>query len=375
MAYRKQCLVAVGGFDPTFWVAGDDVDLCWRIQDKGWVLGFSPSAVVWHHRRHSISRYLKQQRGYAKAEALLAEKWPSKYNSAGQLTWHGRLYGRGNLQALILSPRIYHGTWGTALFQSLYEPASGMWSALPRMPEWYLMLTGLGALAALGLSWPPLLAFVPVFTAATALTLGQALQGARKAVFHPAPNSGREAWRLRTVVAVLDLLQPVARLVGRAQHGLGPWRRRSLARAAPFPTTHAIWCERWAPTEARLADIEAMLHEDGAVVVRGGNFDRWDLAIRGGLFGSVRALAMVEEHGAGKQLFRIRAWPAVPAVTAVLIAALTVGAVFAGVENAWVAALSLAGSGATLALLAYQDCALALQRWSATITAYSDTQL
>ena len=47
------------------------VHLTGWLQERGWTLGFAPSAVVWHHRRNSIKRYLKQQFGYAKAEALL----------------------------------------------------------------------------------------------------------------------------------------------------------------------------------------------------------------------------------------------------------------------------------------------------------------
>ena len=49
-----------------------------------------------------------------------------------------------------------------------------------------------------------------------------------------------------------------------------------------------------------------------AAVKRGGDFDRWDLEVRGGLLGCIRAVAMIEEHGAGKQLFRLRAWPQIP---------------------------------------------------------------
>jgi hypothetical protein len=45
------------------------------------------------------------------------------------------------------------------------------------------------------------------------------------------------------------------------------------------------------------------------VVLRGGDFDRWDLELRGGLLGCVRILMAVEEHGGGKQLVRFRAWP------------------------------------------------------------------
>ena len=56
-----EALEAVGGFDPRFRIAGDDVDLCWRLQERGWTLGFHAGAVVWHHRRDSIRAYWRQQ--------------------------------------------------------------------------------------------------------------------------------------------------------------------------------------------------------------------------------------------------------------------------------------------------------------------------
>ena len=87
MAFRRDCLQEIGGFDEQFRVAGDDVDVCWRIQERGWKLGFSPAAMVWHHRRNSLRTYWKQQKGYGKAEALLENKWPEKYNAAGHITW------------------------------------------------------------------------------------------------------------------------------------------------------------------------------------------------------------------------------------------------------------------------------------------------
>src|SRR5208337_2332649 len=76
MAFRKAALEAIGGFDPQFRIAGDDVDLCWRILDRGWTLGFNPAAMVWHHRRNSIKSYWKQQLNYGKAEGCLERKWP-----------------------------------------------------------------------------------------------------------------------------------------------------------------------------------------------------------------------------------------------------------------------------------------------------------
>jgi GT2 family glycosyltransferase len=73
MAFRKECLEAVGGFDPQFKAAGDDVDLCWRMQQRGWWLAFCPPAMVWHSRRNSITAYWRQQKGMEGPRRLLRE--------------------------------------------------------------------------------------------------------------------------------------------------------------------------------------------------------------------------------------------------------------------------------------------------------------
>ena len=113
MAFRRDALERIGGFDTQFRAAGDDVDICWRLQKEGMTLGFAHGAFVWHHHRDSVRDYWKQQRGYGHAEALLERKWPDKYNSPGHLTWGGRLYGRGLTLPLGRVSRIYHGLWGS----------------------------------------------------------------------------------------------------------------------------------------------------------------------------------------------------------------------------------------------------------------------
>src|SRR5262249_20832071 len=144
-------LKELGGFDPTFRAAGDDVDLCWRILQRGWKIGFSPAAMVWHHRRNSLINYWKQQRGYGKAEALLERKWPEKYNSVGHIRWAGPLYGPGLTRILFRIQRVYHGCWGSAPFQALHESPPRLMTVLPTMPEWYLVVIAFAALSALGL--------------------------------------------------------------------------------------------------------------------------------------------------------------------------------------------------------------------------------
>ncbi|HEX6440756.1 MAG TPA: glycosyltransferase, partial [Stellaceae bacterium] len=76
MAFRRDVLLELGGFDPVYRAAGDDVDICWRFQDAGYTIGFSAAAIVWHYRRNTVKAYLNQQRGYGKAEALVYAKHP-----------------------------------------------------------------------------------------------------------------------------------------------------------------------------------------------------------------------------------------------------------------------------------------------------------
>jgi GT2 family glycosyltransferase len=363
MAYRRENLMAVGGFDPVFRVAGDDVDVCWRLQERGWSLGFAPAAVVWHHRRNSIRTYFRQQLGYAKAEALLADKWPDKYNRAGQLTWQGRLYGRGLIATLFERSRIYHGKWGSAPFQSLYQPGPGRWLSLTLMPEWYSLLLLFGALTSLGASWAPLLWFVPLFGAGVSLTVMQAAHGAYRVSFHPSPSSKLRRAAMRFLVGAFHLVQPAARLVGRVQHGIGPWNRRGFARVMPLPRVQCFWSERWEAIEARLSALQALLKDAGVATVPGGDFDAWDLSIRGGLFGEIRMVAMVEEHARGRQLCRFRVWPRPPVAALLVLLALSTLARLAALDKAWVASVSLSVAAGMLGIFVYADCALATSRW------------
>lgn len=62
MAFRKAALEALGGFDLTYTKAGDDVDICWRLQANGGHLAFSPAALVWHQHRNSARAYWRRPR-------------------------------------------------------------------------------------------------------------------------------------------------------------------------------------------------------------------------------------------------------------------------------------------------------------------------
>jgi O-antigen biosynthesis protein len=336
VAIRKSCLEAVGGFDPTFRVAGDDVDLCWRLRQHGWTLGFSAGAAVLHHRRHTIRGYWKQQRGYGKAEALLERKWPDKYNSAGHHTFSGRVYASGMIHVFFRRTWIYHGVGGFASFQSLYERVPGVLGALPLMPEWYLIIVILIGFFGLGFFWKPLLLAGPLAVGALVLSLTQAIIGSIEASFGTAPRPGIARLRRQCLTAFLHLLQPLARLSGRVHSGLTIWRRRGVPGfAMPRPRSSAIWTQNWRAPEERLTRIQRSLHAEHAPVRHGGDYDRWDLEIIGGMFGSVRMLMAVEDHGAGTQLVRTRSWPRCRNAATVLAGLLTILFLLAALDGSW----------------------------------------
>src|SRR5688572_2810812 len=146
MAFRRAALKSVGGFDEIYRVAGDDVDLCWRLQERGMTLAFAPAAVVWHHLRDSLAGYLGQQRGYGRAEALLEQRWPANYQPMVQVSWSGRIYSQPQHLDWAATRRIYHGIWGTAAFQPRQAGPGSLLTA-GSAPEWYLILVTLAALS------------------------------------------------------------------------------------------------------------------------------------------------------------------------------------------------------------------------------------
>ncbi len=347
---RKADLEAIGGFDPVFRAAGDDVDVCWRLQQRGRTIGFHAAALVWHHRRNSLRAYWRQQRGYGKAEALLERKWPEKYNSAGHLSWAGRLYGAGVIRIVGGRQHVYHGTWNSAPFQSLYQAAAPLWQALPQMPEWYFVNLLLGALCLAGLIWKPLFWTAPLLAFCVLVPVAQAVVSGW--------SSGVSTPRLKILTIALYAIQPIARLWGRLAHGLTPWRSPRGGGFAPWAFAQTSWSEKWAGAESWLDRLQAALRSRGWSVEAGGDYDSWDLQL-GGLLGSARLRLAVEEHGAGKQLLRWRVWPRLHLPGAIAIGALgAFSAAAAGAHSG--AAAVLGGCAILIAARAGAECARSL---------------
>jgi O-antigen biosynthesis protein len=308
MAFRRAALLELGGFDPVYRAAGDDVDICWRFQDAGYVIGFSPAAIVWHFRRNTLAAYCNQQRGYGKAEALVYSKHPFRFNLFGQAKWLGRIYGDLSTSLLLSRrPVIYSGVFGRGLFQTLYESPSSLTAFLPLTFEWSAASIVLALAGLVGGGWW-LLLVVPLLA-----TWAMCVNGALKA-----PIDRRFAGlNARALVALLIYLGPLLRGWERVK-----WRvreTRAQPHAAPPQTEQqariswrerafylAYWSEAATEKEAIIGGLMDFLVPQKYFVVPDTGWSGWDLKIARGLCSRALVLACTENHGGAKRLLRVR---------------------------------------------------------------------
>lgn len=253
----------------------------------------------------------------------------------GHLTWAGRVYSNGHQYKTWSRGRIYHGVWGSAPFQSIYQSPAGALESWLSVPEWYVAVAALAPIFALGFAWSPLFYALPLLVLALTAPVFQAIISASRVCFSGATRSRYTRFKLHCRTAFLHLMQPVARVTGRLRSGLTFLRYHLSDFSFPWPRRIAIWSEQWEDPSEKLKALESTLRTAGAYVRPGGDFDKWDLQVRAGLFGSARVLMAVEEHGSGKQFARYRVWPRFSLgefLLAALFGALSYGA---AVDRAW----------------------------------------
>jgi O-antigen biosynthesis protein len=208
MAFWKIVLSETGGFDPVYTAAGDDVDLCWKVLDRNWKIGFHPAAVVWHHRRTKLREYLRQQRTYGRAEALVEARHPERFTPVGTARWRGRIYD--SLTPSLSRPRIYRGAYGTAAFQSIYRGGGHLLDLLHQVGVPLAAPFLLTAPLALVRPWLG----IPALVSLAWLISLAAIDFARAS---PPRHLAREK-RFRAKVAVHHLLQPLVRSWARSRN-------------------------------------------------------------------------------------------------------------------------------------------------------------
>ena len=56
LAIRREAFEAVGGFDESYFLYAEEMDLCWRLRAAGWQIRFTPEAAVVHEEGASTGR-------------------------------------------------------------------------------------------------------------------------------------------------------------------------------------------------------------------------------------------------------------------------------------------------------------------------------
>lgn len=329
MAFRRDALLAIDGFNPVYLRAGDDVDLCWRIQSNCGPIGFAPSALVWHRHRASVKAYWKQQVGYGEGEEWLRPYHPDKFVGR-HILWHGLVYSPLPFVKSMSGQRVNAGVWGTAPFPSVYRVDRGALSYLPHSGQWQvgsiaLVLAG-ALLALLGVSALGALVAV-VGGVGLAFTVVRCLLHAWHSDIRTLPAISGRSRRTshlvyRLTIAWLHFIQPLARLHGRVR-GVRDWpatmpRSRASSTGGAWQVIRAMsgatvqqrfWSETWVDARAvltRLVERLRITRVGGDIAVDDGWWVDRDLsvAVAPGLSLDVRSL--VEEHAAGKCLWRSR---------------------------------------------------------------------
>ncbi len=329
MAFRRDALVAIGGFNPIFLRAGDDVDVCWRVQARGWKIGFAPAALVWHHHRASLKAYWRQQVGYGEGETWLMAHHPDKFLD-GRMLWHGRIYSPLPFVRSLSGTRINAGVWGTAAFPSVYRTDVHPFAFMPHSIRWQV-ISFILLLAGLAVAWTG----EHQWAAAILLGgggIGVATTIAKNIAYAMRSDMGSlrgpKFW-YRAMVAYLHFLQPIARLRGRIRGHLSPPevalpQARAQTSRGPRPSLSEawralvlisgnvaedrFWSETWTTADRVLTDLADWLRQSRAVrtieVDEGWSDDR-DVSVFVGRWAWLDIRALVETHDAGRSLVRL----------------------------------------------------------------------
>jgi GT2 family glycosyltransferase len=380
MAFRREALLAIGGFNPIYLRAGDDVDVCWRLQARGWKIGFAPAALVWHHHRSSLRSYWRQQVGYGEGETWLMGHHPEKFLD-GKMLWRGSIYSSVPFVRSLRGTRVNSGVWGTAAFPSVYRTDVHPFAFLPHSIRWQLIsfiLTLAGAIVAVsgGHPWAAAVLFGSGLVG-IAVTVAKNLAYALRSEVSSVPRS--RIWSHATI-ACLHFLQPFARARGRIRGMLAPpevvqsridpqashrprpsiadgWRALLLISGSVIENRY--WAEVWTSADRYLTLLTTALRRSRAVrtvVIDEGWSDDRDVSVFVGRWGWLDVRALVEDHGSGKCLLRLSTHlrPTAFGLTAALtLGVLLLGAISAGVAYRW----PVAGVVAALMTAAVSACA------------------
>ena len=332
MAMRRDALVAIGGFNPIYLRAGDDVDVCWRLQSAGGDIGFAPAALVWHHHRPSVRAFWRQQVGYGEGEVWLKPHHPDKFVGT-KIHWRGHVYSPLPFVRALFETCVNTGPWGTAPFPSVYRTDASPLGYAPHTASWMitavlLLITGAALLPTTAAGFGAALALAGLLgvaaTAVRALRLAWQTDIRTMATL-PGKSVRTSRRRARLLIAWLHVVQPLARARGRLRGMLtSPEFELAHDHSVPTPTPQHLagvlsflaargqaltfWSEAWLSREALLTRMVDRLRSTRVATALevDATWQRVrDVSLQLGRWGRFDVQMLVEEHAHGKVLVRI----------------------------------------------------------------------
>ncbi len=306
MAYHKWALEEIGGFDAEFRKAGDDVDVCWRLMQRGYQIGFSPAAVVWHYRRFEVRTYFSQQLGYGEAEAMLRYKHLQYFGPTGSAIWHGNVYSQVRMDSFFTRPIIYHGMFGMGLFQCVYPKRYSPFAALISSLEWF-GVTLFVFLLSIPLAWLRLIPLV-MFGLTLLVGLVYMAQARIETKFDSIPA--------RLLLFYLAIMQPWRRAWARYFTWLQGKRTPRAVIASKEKAPHlavswtgssrlAFWSETGRERSHLLGATAQLLEDEGWKYSLDTGWTNWDLHIFASRWWNLRLISMTEIYPHGRRLTRV----------------------------------------------------------------------
>jgi hypothetical protein len=232
-------------------------------------------------------------------------KHPQRFSLFGRSSWKGIIYGDGAVGLPILPPVIYHGRFGSALFQMIYRQSCySLWACVSSL-EWHAGAAFMLLLATL--FWPLALVSLLMWIATVAAVFRVAAE---------APLSRSAPFWCRPLVYGLYLLQPVIRGWCRHTYLLGRKKLPQPANAAdfgPLPVKQVSSTERdlyWQSDDGRGREglLETLVTEAKQSGWSGSEdgWAEWDLKLVGDRWHDITIRTATEELGGPLRFTRAR---------------------------------------------------------------------
>ena len=244
------------------------------------------------------------------------------------------MYGASSQGLHLDKSLIYRGTFGTGLFQCIYQPGPAHWAMLPSTLEWHLAI----ALCCLAIPlWPAAAAIAATLWFLSLLVA--VLQGEQAEL---APKC--DGLLSRLVVSCLCYAQPLVRAWHRQRTRLFSYHRPmanpqadGTSKQRPLVGSHAkeYWSDQGIERTELLGLVIAHLHEERWTNSIDTGWENWDVEVLCRPWTILRITTAQEEHGGNRRLIRVRQQVRASGYTQTLWAFSGIVAILGGIFSAW----------------------------------------